>query len=113
MQSTIKRPGILKIICILGFISVVFNFLSVFSPSVKKMGDWYPAIFGLIVASSFISYIGIWHMKRWGVQLFIITFFVKEIVSVLSGSLNIGAIFISILFIIPMMVFYKRMDLNL
>lgn len=113
MQSTTKRPIILKIICILGFISIVFSFLSVFSPSVKKMGDWYPALFGLLVAVSFISYIGLWHMKRWGVQLFIITFFVKEIVSVLSGDLNVGTIFISILFIIPMLMFYKRMDLNL
>jgi hypothetical protein len=113
MQSTIKRPRILKIICILGFISVVFSFLSVFSPSVKKMGDWYPALFGLLVATSFISYIGLWHMKRWGVQLFIITFFAKEIVNVLSGNLNIVAILIFALYITPMLVFYKRMDMNL
>ena len=113
MQSTIKRPRILKIICILGFISIVFSFLAVFSPSVKKMGDWYPALYGLLVATSFISYIGLWHMKRWGVQLFIVTFFVKEIFSAMNGEIHIGGIFITILYIIPMLVFYKRMDLNL
>jgi hypothetical protein len=77
------------------------------------MGDWYPALFGLIVASSFISYIGLWHMKRWGVQLFIITFFVKQIVNVISGNPDIVGMVISVLFIIPMLLFYKRMDLNL
>ena len=77
------------------------------------MGDWYPAIFGLMVASGFISYIGIWHMKRWGVQLFVITFFVKEIVSILTGDVNIGAIIFFGLFIVPLLLFYKRMDLNL
>jgi hypothetical protein len=77
------------------------------------MGDWYPAIFGLLVASGFISYIGLWHMKRWGVQLFIITFFVKEIVSVLSGNINIGTIVVSALYMIPMLIFYNRMDMNL
>ncbi len=113
MQSTFKRPVLLSIVCILGFIWIVFSFPSVFSPSIKKMGDWYPALFGLIVASSFISYIGLWHMKRWGVQLFLITFFIKETILVVVQDVNFMGIFFSILFIVPMMVFYKRMDLNL
>ncbi|MGZ4056270.1 MAG: hypothetical protein ACXVPU_10960 [Bacteroidia bacterium] len=113
MQSTVKRPVIIKIICILGFISIVFNFLSVFSPSIKRMGDWYPALFGLLVATSFISYIGLWHMKRWGVQLFIITFFVKEVVNIMTGDLNLVPIIITALYMIPMLLFYKRMDMNL
>ena len=101
MQSTVKRPKILKIVCILGFFSIVFSFLAVFSPSVKRMGDWYPALFGLIVAASFISYIGVWHMKRWGVQLFIVSDF------------SIAGILFSVLCIFPMLLFYNRMDLNL
>ncbi len=113
MQSTVKRPKILKIVCILGFFSIVFSFLAVFSPSVKRMGDWYPALFGLIVAASFISYIGVWHMKRWGVQLFIVTFFVKEILAVSVSDFSIAGILFSVLCIFPMLLFYNRMDLNL
>lgn len=113
MQSSIKRPVLIRIICILGFIWIVFSFPSVFSPSVKKLGDWYPAIFGLIVASSFISYIGVWHMKRWGVQLFAITFFVKEALLFLVNDISYPGIVVSAFFLVSMLLFYKRMDLNL
>jgi hypothetical protein len=85
----------------------------VFSPSVKKLGDWYPALFGLIVAVSFISYIGVWHMKRWGVSLYIMAFFTKEIILVFINDISyIGLTFAS-LFIAVMVFFYKRMDVNL
>ena len=113
MQSALKRPRLISIICILGFIWIVFSFPSVFSPSIKKMGDWYPALFGLIVASSFISYIGVWHMKRWGVQLFIITFFMKEILLILLEDLSYVGIAFSLFFLISMLCFYRRIDLNL
>jgi Zn-dependent protease len=113
MQATFKRPGWLKLVCILGFIWITFSFLFVFAPSVKKMGDWYPAIYGLLVASGFMSYIGVWHMKRWGVQLFIITFFVKESILVLVNDVNYIGVAFSVLFMIPMVAYYRRMDLNL
>ena len=114
MESIIrKRPKLLTFICVLGFTWIVFSFPAVFSPSVKKLGDWYPALFGLIVAVSFISYIGVWHMKRWGVSLFIIAFFVKEIILILINDINYFGIVFSSLFIIIMVFFYKRMDVNL
>ncbi|MDO9186564.1 MAG: hypothetical protein Q7W13_11190 [Bacteroidia bacterium] len=114
MESIIrKRPKLITFVCVLGFIWIVFSFPAVFSPSVKKLGDWYPALFGLIVAVSFISYIGVWHMKRWGVGLFVISFFVKEIILILINDINYIGIVFSFLFIIIMVFFYKRMDVNL
>ncbi len=113
MQTTIKRPGLLKVVCVLGFISVVFSFPSVFSPAVKKMGDWYPAVFGLIVAACFISYIGVWHMKRWSVRLFIVTFFLNESLLALVNDFNPIGFTFSVLCILPMLIYYNRMDVNL
>lgn len=108
-----KRPKLLSIVCVLGFIWIVFSFPAVFSPYMKKLGSWYPAILGLIVAANFISLIGVWHMKRWGVHLFVISFFTKEILQVLINDLNYFGISASIIFIVIMLLFYKRMDLNL
>ena len=114
MESVIiKRPKLLTITCILGFIWIVFSFPAVFSPSVKKLGDWYPALFGLMVAASFISYIGVWHMKRWGVRLFIITFFTKELILIFIKDVSLVGITFSIYFIVTMLVFYNKMDVNL
>lgn len=108
-----KRPVLLTIICIIGYIWVVFSFISVFSPGVKKLGDWYPALFGLVAALSFISYIGVWHMKQWGVNLFIATFFFKQILHVLTNELSYVGIALSVIFIACFLVFYRRMDTNL
>ncbi len=114
MESIIrKRPKLLSLVCIAGFIWIVFSFPAVFSPTIKKLGDWYPALFGLIVAVSFISYIGVWHMKRWGVSLFIIAFFIKEIILILINDINYIGMGFSISFIIIMLFYYKRLDVNL
>jgi hypothetical protein len=113
MQSTRKRPVLLTVVCILGFTWIVFSFVGVFNPALKKMSDWYPALFGLIVATTFISYIGTWHMKRWGVQLFAISFFIKEAALILIDDLNPVGIVFSLFFLISMLCFYKKMDSNL
>ncbi len=108
-----KRPVLLTIVCVMGYVWIVFSLPAVFSPAIKKLGDWYPALFGLIVAASFISYVGVWHMKRWGVNLFLLTFFIKEILLILINDLSYVGITISVFFISTMVVFYKRMDVNL
>src|ERR1035437_1416738 len=69
-----KRPTVLSIVCMIGFAWVLFTFTGVFSPSVKKLGVFMPAIYGLIIAATFISFIGVWHMKRWGTELYVISF---------------------------------------
>jgi hypothetical protein len=110
---TRKRPVLLTIVCILGYIWVVFSFVGVFNPALKKLGDWYPALFGIIVACTFISYVGTWHMKRWGPQLFISTFFIKESALILINDVSYFGILVSVFFICSMVPFYKRMDSNL
>ncbi len=113
MEAIKKRPALLSFICILGYIWIVFSFPGVFSPSVKKLGDWYPALFGLLVAASFISFIGVWHMKRWGVELYVLTFFTKQIVFYLLDDMSFMGIFFSVVFISCFVPFYRRMDPNL
>ena len=111
-----KRPKIISIICILGFISVIFTFPAVFSPSVKKIGYFVPALYGFIVAGSFISYIGLWHMKQWGVQLFLLIFFVKTLFLILINDVGpgtIAGIIFSVAFAVAFLVFYRKMDANL
>jgi hypothetical protein len=108
-----KRPLLINITCISGFTWVIFSFPGIFAPAVKKLGDFYPALLGLIVASRFISLIGVWHMKRWGVNLFISVFFIKLIFSILTDRVNVTEIVNSVIFITCVLPYYKRMDLNL
>jgi hypothetical protein len=94
---------------------VVLNFLDAFSPSVKKLGQLYPALYSLVMCLQFISFVGIWYMKRWGVELFIASFFAETILFVFMNTINYtGFTFIlSVVFIIVLLFFYRKMDVNL
>jgi len=87
-----------------------------FSPSTKKLGDWVPAVYGFIIALSFISFIGVWNMKRWGVEMYIAVFFCKQVFFLFTNQMDMSAIIgivFSLWFIITFVFFYKRMSLNL
>ena len=114
METAIrKRPVLITTVCIIGFIWIVGSLPAVFSPSIKKLGDWYPALFGFLVAACFISYIGLWHMKRWGAHVFIGAFFLKEIILIIIDDVSYPGIVISVFFIACMTAYYKKMDVNL
>jgi hypothetical protein len=111
-----KRPKIISMVCIIGFISVLLSFPAVFSPSVKKIGDFVPALYGFIVACNFMAYIGLWHMKQWGVQLFLFTFFVKTLFLMMIndlGIITITGIILSLIFSAILLRHYPKMDINL
>lgn len=111
-----NRPFIISLICIFGFIQVTFTFPAVFSPSVKKLGDLVPALYGFLVAGGFISYIGLWHMKQWGVKLFLFIFFTKTFFFILINDIGpgtISGIIFSVGSIGVFLNFYRKMDVNL
>ena len=110
MEIIRKRPVILTIICITGIMWSLLDFIFIFSPFIKKISDWAPAIYGIIVAVQFISFVGIWHMKRWGVVLYISAFFTKMIFSIFVDDVNYIEIVLSIAFTVFFLIFYKRMD---
>ena len=110
-----KRPRLVSIISIIGWIMVVMSFIYAFSPTVKKIGEFYPALYSFVVCLQFISFVGIWYMKKWGVHLFVISFFSKNILLVFMNSFTPADItfLISGIFILILLFFYRRMDINL
>lgn len=115
MQLT-KRPTIISVFCIIGYLWIIVSFPGIFAPSVKKMGDWFPAIYGLFTALTFISFIGVWHLKKWGVELFLITYILKvctEIGAKAPDNISFATIFFPLLFLPVFIVYYKKMNANL
>jgi hypothetical protein len=102
---------------VIGFIWVTITIPGIFSPETKRLGDWFPALFGLIIAAHFISLIGIWHMKRWGVEVYMINFFLKTLVHFLTGQVTDFFVILGILFSVVFLGFflahYRKMDFNL
>ena|ERR1700722_16411480 len=111
-----KRPVTVSIISIKGWIVVILNFLIAFSPSIKKISEFYPALYSLTMCLQFISLVGIWYMKQWGAELFVVSFFTKDILSVIMDDYSTIAIYSfvwSILVILRLLFYYRSMDKNL
>jgi hypothetical protein len=113
MTVIAKRPRYISFLSVLGIIWALLSFLYVFSPSVKKVGAWFPALLGLLVALRFISMIGVWHMKKWGVGIFFLSVFFKIFLSVLLNQLSIVEVVLSVWIGISLLPYFSRMDENL
>ena len=115
-MAQVTRPKDIRIVTIIALILVLLAFPMLFTPSIKRMGDFIPMILGIIITMQFVSLIGIWHMKQWGVQLFIIMFCIRVITFMfldLYGFRFFFNIFYSLTFIIFFLVHYRKMDTNL
>lgn len=111
-----KRPKIISLICIVGYLSVVFTFPQVFSPGIKKLGVLMPALYGILVAANFIACVGIWYFKQWGVQLYLTAFFARILFNLTIGDLGAGFYFnliLSVVFSFILLRYYPRMNPNL
>ena len=111
-----KRPTLITILCIIGFIgfpiqvlSSIFHFLpkvsgfTITSPSI-----WY-SIFNIVMAFLFlIGFIGIWKMKKWGLIFYTISLIVNYIVLISLGF----AVYISLIIeVIVLGLFYTKFNL--
>jgi hypothetical protein len=86
--TTLKRPVIITIICILGFLGAVMMLLTLLNPSARtQMIQEEGVIIIPFLMSIFILWvagmIGYWKMKRWGVYLY----FVMAVISIGGGFL--------------------------
>lgn len=113
---TRKRPLILSIVIVFSMIGCFLALMASIMPAVKKQGEFYPAVLGLIVALRFISLVAIWHMKRWGVHFFCYVLLLRILLYVIMGDIGLFGglhIFFSLVYIGLFFGFYRRMDRNL
>jgi hypothetical protein len=115
-MKTAKRPVLISIASVLGFLWMFVAFVKVFSPAVKKMGMFVPSGYGLIVALSFIAWVGIWYMKRWGVFLLIIMNLARWLFLYFLEGFDFATYFGMVLsgfFYVLFFIYFKKMDRNL
>lgn len=109
-----KRPVIISILVVVSYVFLVlFSMGMLLSPETKRMGDFFPALFGLLVAARFIALTGIWYMKRWGVDLFFISFGATLLKGILLDDFSILSTFWHVGLLVCFGIYYRRMDRNL
>lgn len=111
-----KRPKIISILGVIGFIFSAGQIIAISAPSIRDVASWYPILYGSIIAMRFISIVGVWHMKKWGAELFAYVTLFKIMVQTMVGDFGMFGkmdAFVSVAFAIVFMCFYKRMGRDL
>ncbi len=111
-----KRPKIISILGVIGFIFSSGQIIAISAPAIRDVASWYPILYGSIIALRFISLVGVWHMKKWGVELFAYITIAKVIIQLLVvdfGTATVIDTFFSFSFAIVFACFYKRMGRDL
>lgn len=115
-MAVLQRPKTISVITVIALVLVLLAFPMLFMPSIKRMGDFIPMILGIIITLQFVSLIGVWHMKQWGVQLFIIMFCIRVITFMFLDMYTFRFFFnivYSLTFIVIFLIHYRKMDANL
>jgi hypothetical protein len=112
-MRVIKRPTILTVLCIISFAYAVLGFPTIFSPFIKKQGDFFPAFTGILISLEFISVVGVWYMKKWGLSIYLLTAMLNQSLLIYIDNWAMYKLALPMLFIIVNFFFYKQMDDNL
>lgn len=115
-MAKVIRPKSISVVTIIAIVLILLAFPMLFMPSIKRMGDFIPMILGVIITMQFVSLIGIWHMKQWGVQLFIVMFCIRVTTFMILDMFTFRFyfnIFYSLFFVIFFLIHYRKMDTNL
>jgi hypothetical protein len=112
-MRVLKRPTILTVICVISFAAAVIGFPTIFSPFIKKKGDFFPAFTGILISLEFISVVGVWYMKKWGLRIYIITTLLNQSLIIYIDNWSAMKLILPFLFIVTASFFYRKMDSNL
>jgi hypothetical protein len=113
MSKKIHRPTAITLICLMGFGVSVIGFPGIFSPFVKKKGDWFPALSGMITALEFIAVVGTWYMKKWGGYLYLMSALAAQIVALLIDNWSPIKAIIPAVYLCVYTYHSRKMDANL
>ncbi len=115
-QALHKRPRIISIFCVIGFIGAAIQIILISYPGIREIAKWYPIVYGAITALRFISLVGVWNMKKWAAELFTYMLVLKIIIQSLLNDFGWTSVLdttLSVIFAITFMSFHRRMDRNL
>tara|TARA_Y100000310_G_scaffold344354_1_gene456692 strand:+ start:3060 stop:3464 length:405 start_codon:yes stop_codon:yes gene_type:complete len=119
-----KRPILLTILCVLGFIGLAFSFLSLISlillsDSLSQASSlfsqftpplWYNVFSLVLLIPLLAGYIYIWKMRKLGLYIYTTTLIIGNIVAFVAGYGSLFVLPFSILFLILFWINFKKMS---
>ena len=108
-----RRTKLIGAMCIIGYVWSLVGLALIISPAIKKFGIFYPALFGICVSLKFISYVGVWHMKKWGLEFMLFAYGFEICIGITLDYVSITNIVIGALSLITFIPYYRKMGVNL
>jgi hypothetical protein len=108
-QNLVRRPPVISILCILGFIGVAFLVPKVFSTVARDIGAWYPPYIALVGVIGLICNIGFWKMKKWGFYGYVAFVVLNQVVMLSTGTWLPTALIVPIIVIAIVAFYFKQM----
>ena len=87
-----KRPPVITVICILGFLEAIIEAPFIFSPEAQQIGSWYPPYGGLYTVLMLVCMIGLWKMKKWAAYTYTGSEVLNQIILIAMGLWTVWAL---------------------
>lgn len=105
-----KRPVVITVICILGFIGAAVTIPMIFSDIAKAIGAWYPPYLAFTTVIGLACMVGLWMMKKWGIIVYAGFFAVNQVVLLTMGVWNVLSLIIPAIVIVIGLLQFSKMD---
>lgn len=105
----IKRPTVITIICVLGFVGAAVTLPLIFSDRARQIGSWYPPYLAFSAAIGFVCMLGLWRMKKWAAYSYAGLTVLSQIVLFTMGVWSIMALIIPVIVVGIALTHVKKM----
>ena len=123
MNAKKQRPVLVTIICILGFLGIVLGLMGGIALLTTDMSV-YEGLEGMpempsktltilslaLLPISFVSLIGLWKMKKWGVHLYVLLQVISLGLAAVMATFSVISVVIPAIIIVLLFTQYKNMD---
>lgn len=104
-----ERPLAITIVCIIGFLGALVAVPLIFSDLAKSIGSWYPFYLAISSIIGLACFVGFWKMKKLAVFIYIGFVGLNQIILLVTGNWNIGALLIPGVIISIALYYSKKM----
>lgn len=107
---TRRRPLVISIICIIGFVGGISAIPMAFSAQAVTISHMYPPFLLLSAAIGLVCFAGLWKMKRWSVIAYTVLAGVSQVTLFALGTWSITALVVPGLIIAMSLAYYASME---
>jgi len=113
VQPSGKRPAVITVICVLGFVGALFTIPTYMAvallPLGQEFGSWYLLYLGLSTIIGLACMIGLWRMKRWAGYTYTAFAAINQVVLLAVGAWTVVALVVPAVVVFVALKYSPRM----